>query len=284
MAKKFDHDVLLRWRSQLTDHEVDVLIPAFEPRLEGMKDIFEKLIETLNTVEKDPLIIASIDKILNPHKFPTDPNLEHASASYCKEIRAQIKDQFISKIDSLRKNLKTVDNYRSFSKLMNEITQFSGSITQNKTTLFLFSLKPFVHMTNTQTKEILTTAPIEYAMILRPFDLWLDNLDQIAMSCFSIVDDWFKTQHKWKAEYLSFRANESMANNNKTVLYVNIFTVILAFAISCIFLFVPDILNLKRENIELKGQRAELQATLDKSLIEISELKMNSKSPKSLKR
>lgn len=261
LNKKNDHDVLLRWRSQLTDLETDTFIPLFKSRLDGFNEIFNKMLETVHDVSNDVVYISAVEKIVNPNKLPTSSNHVTAGMAYCQGIERTIQD-FLRRISEVRVDLMAAQDFRQLSKCMSLMDQLCQSIIQNKASLFLFSIRPYAHVIDHKTKSILITEPVEYTMILRPFDLWLLNLEQIAMGTSGTIETWRKTQQDWKTQYLSFRSNESLKQNNTLVLWVNIATVFLAVSVSLVFLFFPDLLGYRKENAELQKQLEKMNGVI----------------------
>ena len=264
MGKYYDHDILLRWRTALTDLEVDTFVPLFKGRLEGFEEIFGKLLETLREAENDQVYIAAVERVVNPNNLPTSQNHVPAAKAYCQGIERVIQD-FLRRISLVRSELNAATDFRKFSKSMSLLDQLCQSVTQNKASLFLFSIRPYVHVIDHKTKSILTTPPVEYEMILRPFEVWLHNLEQIAAGTSGTIETWRKTQLDWKSQYLAFRSNESNVKNNRIVLCVNIATVVLAIALSTLFLFLPDLVSSRKELSELKAQLAAQQLKLNQA-------------------
>ncbi len=219
------------------------------------------MLHTIIEMSKDVVYIASVEVIVNPNKLPTSPNHLPAGLGYCQGIERTIQD-FLRRISEVKSELNSAQDFRQLSKCMNLLDQLCQSVIQNRASLFLFSIRPYAHIIDHKTKSILTTEPVEYSMILRPFDLWLQNLEQIALGTSGTIETWRETQLGWKTQYLSFRSNESSAKNSSLVLKVNIATVFVAISVSLVFLFFPDILGLKKENLELRNQVSELKKNL----------------------
>jgi hypothetical protein len=266
MGKKYDHDVLLRWRTQLTDFEKDTLIPQFAERLEKLVEMFNEMLGLVNDAEKDPAFIEAIQRAINPTNLKMDDKQVLPHVMYCSKIRKQIQESFLKPISTVQILITEIDNYRTFAKFINEIMIVAMSVSQNESTLFWLSLKPFAHVVDPKTEKLLaTTEPVEYAIILRPFDVLAKNLNQLAKGIIGTVDAWTKEQSNWKTQYLSFRSNESIKANNLVVFCINISTVFVAVAVSSSFLFLPDLWTSKKETDQLKAEKQITERALEES-------------------
>lgn len=270
---KSDHQVFLRWRYQLTDYEKDTLLPILVDRLKGFKEIFEEMKVIVNKSVDDPVLIASVEAVLNLNCHQTQGDFLPAVKVYCNEVLYIIEHQFLKTIFKIEQLAHESTDFRSFSKFIIHMNILCGMISQCKTKLFLLSLKPFAVLTNLSTKAIVTTEPVEYSMILRPFDILIENLNQIALGTEGTIQDWSNKQLEWKTQYLSFMSNESNKKNNSIILVINIITVILAISLSCLFIFVNDFWGYHKEISELKYEKFELERKFNNSEAEINKLK-----------
>jgi hypothetical protein len=273
MRKKYDHDVLLRWRTQLTDFERDTLLPQLIGRLKTLQNMFSEMLTLMASAEKDPAFIQALQKVINPTSIPMKDGLVLPHVMYCTQFKSQVERDFLSPISTLLDFGKQVSDFRTFAKFMNELAIVASSVTQNESQLFWLSLKPFAHVLNSTTKELVaTTEPVEYSIILRPFDIWIKNLNQVASGTIGTIDSWAKEQSNWKTQYLAFRSNESNSRNNLIVLCVNIATVFVAVSVSMSFLFLPDVWTSKKENDQLMIEKQLVEKSLNESKAKIDSL------------
>jgi len=270
--KKYDHDVLLRWRTQLTDFERDTLFPQLVGRLEALQSMFSEMLALADYAEKDPAFIQALQAVVNPNGIPVANSHVPPHIAFCNRAKVQIQQSFLKPISDLVAYSKQVNDFRDFARFMNELVIVANSISQNESQLFWLSLKPYAHVVNQKDQLIATTEPIEYALILRPFDIWIKNLCQVAQGTIGTVEAWNKEQANWKTQYLSFQSNESNRRNNLIVLCVNIATVFVAVSVSASFLFLPDVWNSKKEMDQLRAEKAITEKSLSEAKFKIGDL------------
>jgi hypothetical protein len=272
MKTKYDHDVLLRWRSQLTDFEQDTLLPQLAGRLNILKTMFDDILSSVDKAEKDPAFILALQKVVDPTNVGLSDKQVPPHAEYCTKIRNQVQESFLGPISILRDSVPKIRDYRTFAKFINELMIVASSAAQNEK-LFWLNIKPYAHIVNPKTEKLMaTTEPVEYAIILRPFDILMKNISQMADGTIRTVEAWSKEQSNWKTQYLAFRSNESDSKNSQIVLMVNIATVFVAVSVSLSFLFLPDVWTSKKEKDQIKAEKQIIEKSLDQAKARISML------------
>lgn len=228
----------LKWRDDLSDYERDYFMPEIKGRCEELLKYFKMIDEyslhhvddkafgaTLRGLMMSKELEKLIPKAMQP---PTD---EVLAQNYFVAMRSVNQENFIDPLKKVITEFNRLIDLKSLGSILTQVNQICSTVLQVKEKLFLYGLSGFATVHDKNTNQLVLSEPKELKVMLVPFQITMENIYGVANATSGTIHQWHKEQMEWKTNCLQV-LSERLAQRN------NLLTIIVAVAISWLFLSV----------------------------------------------
>lgn len=258
-------------RVELNEFEQGVLIPEMRSRVEFMLERFTEM----QRICKDPVVGAYLAPALRTILQGTvgAPPAEDVAAKYLKETSEVIENSFLSRLRRIAIEYKSVDDFSTLVRFLNDFRVVCSSIVAPENILFHYQLVVRPYVVEKASGKILTDEPKELDIVLTPFRPSIEELRRTADSSEKTIDHWRQQLDASKKPFLDFLAASTNAATSRRTILIQILAITLALSFSTFFLTARDPFVLARTNAALKVELQEARDLASKQAFEIEWLK-----------
>jgi len=255
------YDIILNDRKHLTDYERDQLIPEIKSRLLILIKYFNEVIALCEVQKNSTVFNQVVQQVMNPNAFEPDSDspTETPSEKFFSGIKENAQTQGVDDINSILKKYENIESVSQLGLFLTEANNLCSALLNVNNDLLLYKIETYPYITNVKTKQTAVTAPVQYSITIEPFQILVTNIVFVARWTSESINEWHKHTLKLKSQFLDLYISRVNLKNTKYVLYFQLLTVILAIALSAVFLFANDPFNLYKENQNLKRAKTELE-------------------------
>lgn len=234
----------LSFRKELNDYEKDIFIPVLIDQMETLLERFGHLKTLTSSIKPLPTYQHAIRKLLEPQTTEASTRLAN---EYMDNVAKVAEESYIIPLRELLGNLRNTDTLKKLTSSLIHTNRICSSILSTKERLLVNSFRGMMIIINPASMER-ELVQKDFNVILMAFDVIVSELVSIASATTNIINTWHEEQIKSQTASLKLKNTKVLYNNTKKAVYLNGLVVLLAFALSLLFLISADPFGLWKRN------------------------------------
>lgn len=261
--RKRKYRAILQDREDLSDYEKKFLVPEIKLRLRQLKEYFQAIVNLCEAHKTDPLFAAQLEKIVNPADTPyRDQQGSNHAEQFFSQTQKLAKEQHTDEIDKILLNYSDIDDLKRLVAFLNEVNFLCSSLVEVNNRLFLFHLQTFPHVIDPVSGKVLSEEPRELHLTTKPFEITVNNIVSVSKATSDTIHTWHKEFMEGKRRFLEYYGHKISLRNNRVILFIQLFALLLGVALSALFLFANDPFNQFKKNQILEQRNLSLQSEI----------------------
>lgn len=263
------------------------------PQLWGRMMYIEEVAEEFFRICDDPSFARALDAHLRPIVLPDSFDLDlpdpEVGKKYLEAVKTLVQSEFLDPLNKIKgkySDFVKEPDVNTFIEFLNDCRFMFDIIVRNKTLPFTYHFQAFATVTNIETGEDLAHEPKEVSMILKPFEIRMNELVKICETSNQSIDLWIEKRSEERNNLINFATSQTKVEeahhqkeNSKWVTWFQIATIF--FTISVVILgdraiLISDNTSLRQMNEQVSLRINSIQAeneSLNKEIKELSNQK-----------
>ncbi len=245
-------------RSELDDFERYTLIPGIRGQLEGIREMFLRVLERAQDPQTREQLAFPLSKIANV----PGSNPDEMSKHYFAEVVKQCQQDFIAPLDEMMKSADVIGDVPGLMLWAVRVRTTCSSVTRNKDLLFV-QLRQVAVSARDSTGKIVVAPPVELSLVVMPFDAYAREAARIAEAIEQSIKTWSESLLTARDRLMTFWSSHENLRGNRYLVGAQFLTLLLSLVAVVLGFAGGDLWNLAKQNRVLTTQLASVVAERD---------------------